>query len=343
MSQRWSLERAQQWGREHPWYYWANFLPSTAINQLEMWMGETFDAETIDRELGFAEAIGMNAMRVYLHDLVWANDRGGFFERIRQYLDIAAGRNIDTLFVIFDDCWLPDPVYGPQKSPEPCRHNPGWVQSPGRAIVRDPSRWAPLADYVADVLSMFGDDGRVLGWDLYNEPGNGHTGEEATQEEEADTHTLPLLTKVFEWARQADPSQPLTVGYWRPELEKITELSLSQSDILSFHCYEHPQKLIDAIGRMEAAADGRPIICTEYMARGMGSTFYTSLPILRAHHIGAINWGLVTGKSQTIYPWNWDESKGEPEIYFHDILRADGSFLYPAEESVIRAATDCAE
>ena len=163
MTARWSVEQAKQWRAQRPWYCGANFLPSTAINQLEMWMAETFDPETIDRELGFAQSLGMNAMRVYLHDLVWSNDRDGLFGRMRQYLDTAAGRSIDTLFVIFDDCWLPDPAYGPQKSPEPCRHNPGWVQSPGRATVRDPSRWAPLETYVTDVLTTFGDDkDRVL-------------------------------------------------------------------------------------------------------------------------------------------------------------------------------------
>ena len=339
MSQQWSLEQAQQWGREHPWYCGANFLPSTAINQLEMWMGDTFNAETIGRELGFAATMGMNCMRVYLHDLLFENEREGFCGRIGQYLDIAAGHGIDTLFVVFDDCWLPDPVYGPQKSPEPCRHNPGWLQSPGRAVVRDPSRWAPLEDYLKGVLEAFGDDSRILGWDLYNEPGNGHTGEADTMEDESQEFCLPLLTKVFEWAQQARPSQPLTVGHWKPELAAISELSLSQSDIISFHCYMAPAELIELMATMESAAAGRPILCTEYMARGMGSTFHTCLPLLRAHNIGAINWGLATGKSQTIYPWEWNASKGEPEIYFHDILWPDGSFLYPAEEQAIRAVT----
>jgi hypothetical protein len=304
-----------------------------------MWMGDTFDVETIERELGFAQELGMNAMRVYLHDLVWTHDRDGFFSRMRRYLDVAAGRGMDTLFVIFDDCWLPDPVYGPQKSPEPCRHNPGWVQSPGRSIVRDPGRWGPLETYLTDVLTTFGDDVRICGWDLYNEPGNGHTGEADTQEDSSERFCLPLLTNVFDWARAVDPSQPLTVGFWRAELKGISELSLSRSDIISFHCYLAPEGLIKDIARIEAAAEDRPILCTEYMARTMGSTFYTALPLLRAHDIGAINWGLVAGKSQTIYPWHWDESKGEPELHFHDVFRPDGSMLYPPEADAIRRVT----
>ncbi len=146
MGERWTVQQARQWRQDRRWYCGANFLPSTAINQLEMWMADTFDPETISRELGYAAGLGMNAMRVYLHDLVWKNDRDGLVDRMRQFLDIAAGHSIDILFVIFDDCWLPDPVYGVQKQPEPKRHNPGWVQSPGRAIVADPAQWAPLAE-----------------------------------------------------------------------------------------------------------------------------------------------------------------------------------------------------
>ncbi len=339
MSNRWSVEQARQWRAERPWYCGANFLPSTAINQVEMWMADTFDPETIDRELGYAESIGMNAMRVYLHDLVWKNDRDGFFDRMRQYLKIADSHGIATLFVIFDDCWLTDPTYGPQKSPEPERHNPGWVQSPGRAIMRDPSQWGPLQEYVTDVLTTFTGDDRILGWDLYNEPGNGHSGEEATIEEASEEYNLPLLTKVFAWAQAVRPSQPLTVGLWRSTLKQITELSATQSDIISFHQYESPQSVLDDIDRIEGLAEGRPILCTEYMARGMGNTFHTILPILRNHDIGAINWGLVSGKSQTIFPWHWTEGMGIPELLFHDVFNPDGTLLYPLEEASLRAAT----
>ena len=48
------------------------------INQMEMWQADTFDPVTIDRELGWAEEIGMNCMRVYLHHLIWETDKEGF-------------------------------------------------------------------------------------------------------------------------------------------------------------------------------------------------------------------------------------------------------------------------
>src|SRR5579883_3168989 len=57
---RWSAAKANKWYSEHKWICGANFLPSTAINQLEMWQADTFDSATIDRELGYAEKIGFN-------------------------------------------------------------------------------------------------------------------------------------------------------------------------------------------------------------------------------------------------------------------------------------------
>ena len=78
LASRWSVEQAQAWGINTPWLRGANFNPSTAINQLEMWQAETFDPQTIDRELGWAAGIGLNCMRVYLHHVAWEADKLGF-------------------------------------------------------------------------------------------------------------------------------------------------------------------------------------------------------------------------------------------------------------------------
>jgi hypothetical protein len=67
----WSVEKANTWYAKHKWINGSNFTPSTAINQLEMWQADTFDPLTIDRELGYAEGIGFNAMRVFLHSVAW--------------------------------------------------------------------------------------------------------------------------------------------------------------------------------------------------------------------------------------------------------------------------------
>lgn len=320
---------------DFPWRFGANFLPSTAVNQLEMWQADTFDPATIDRELGWAGAIGMRVMRVFLHDLAWAADPDGLRARLETFLGLAAAHEIAVMPVFFDDCSKTDALApGPQPAPRPFVHNSGWVQSPGDAVHRRPGEWGRLRDYVRDVLTAFGRDPRVVAWDLYNEPGN-LKGAAAR-----DDNSLDLVAAVFAWARAAAPAQPLTCGPWdfSPRFDALNRFLLDNSDVVSFHCYERPDVLRERVNHLRRAAGRRPLICSEYMARTNGSTFAGCLPVLRENAVTAINWGLVAGKSNTIYPWGWGPEKGEPPLWFHDVFKPDGTLLYPEEGAVFAAA-----
>ena len=327
----WDAQKAEVWYGRQGWLVGANFIPSTAINQLEMWQAETFDPKTIDRELGLAQSIGMNTMRVYLHYLPWQQDAAGFRKRMNQYLTIATKHRIKTIFVLFDDCWNPEPKLGPQPAPQPGVHNSGWVQCPGFNQVTDQTVWPVLENYVKDIIGTFSTDRRIVMWDIYNEPGN--SGQV--------NKTMPLLEKTFAWARAADPTQPLTCGVWNytPDFESLNKFSLQNSDITTFHHYENAESLIKLIADLRAKTDERPLVCTEYMARTQGSRFQTHLPIFNREDIGAINWGLVSGKSNTIFPWESKPGTPEPAVWFHDIFRADGKPYDPAETAFIRKTT----
>src|SRR5215207_5856293 len=106
-SEKWSEQKAKDWYAKQPWLVGANYVPATAINELEMWQAATFDPKRIDTELGWAESIGMNTMRVFLHDLVWKQDPAGFKKRIDTFLGIAAKHKIRPMLVLFDSVWDP--------------------------------------------------------------------------------------------------------------------------------------------------------------------------------------------------------------------------------------------
>jgi hypothetical protein len=340
---RWSETRAWEWQRSRPWRVGCNFTPSPAINQLEMWQPETFDPETIDRELGWLAALGMNSIRVFLHDLLWSPEPADFLQRVEQFLEIADRHGMTTLFVFFDSCWHPFPKAGLQPPPRPGIHNSFWVQSPGLAILRDPDAFVELEPYVTGVISHFRDDPRIEGWDLWNEPDNLNAGKDdyAAQDfgDEKGAVVLPLLERVFEWARSARPTQPLTSGVWGGDwsdpatMHPLHRFQVEASDVVSFHNYGSAGDMRKAIGYLKRY--GRPLLCTEYMARSTGNTFEAILPIFKEEKIGAYNWGAVAGKTQTIYPWSsWETppSSEEPVFWFHDILRPDGS-PYDARET----------
>jgi hypothetical protein len=349
-AQQWSEDKANAWYAQQTWLVGSNFIPADAINQLEMWQADTFDPQEIDKELAWAHAIGMNTMRVFLHDLLWQQDSAGFRQRIDTFLTIADKHHIKPIFVLFDSCWDPDPKLGPQHPPIPGVHNSGWVQSPGEKALRDPSQYPRLKTYVQGVVTAFATDKRVLAWDVWNEPSNGNDSSYGKDDPRNKAQlVLALLPQVFSWAREEHPEQPLTSGVWTGDwssldkMDAISRVQIQESDVISFHNYGWPEDFEQRIEWLKQFH--RPLICTEYMARGVGSTFDTILPIAKKDHVAAINWGFVAGKTQTYLPWDsWQRPYvlQQPPVWFHDIFHPDGKPYREREIEVIRELTNSA-
>lgn len=354
---QWPRARAAAWAAARPWYCGFNFLPSTAVNFLEMWHAATFDPRTIERELAWAADLGLNALRTNLPFLVWRHDRDGLLARLDTLLGIASGRGLAVVPCLFDDCGFggAEPVYGPQPDPIRGVHNSRAVASPGRAAVRDPGIWPDLERYVRDVVGAFASDRRVLFWDLYNEPGNGMVFtadglDDVSQDLQAHSHAL--MKGAFGWARSVEPSQPLSVAAWRtgPAGEGGDETfasatdqdALDLSDVLSFHAYLPMQRTERIIAGI--APRGRPMFCTEWMARAVASRIADQLELMRDRHVGCFHWGLVRGRTQTHLPWprellERDAADPDRSVWFHDLLEPDGTPYDPHEVAVIRTLT----
>ena len=333
---RWTEERAWQWHNKNGWMVGTNFNPSTSINQLEFWQEDTYDQETIERELEWSAELGMNMHRVYLHNLLWDQDSVGFLERVDNYLEISERKGIKTLLVLLDDVWHPIPKLGNQPEPIPFVHNSGWVQAPGSKILGDSSRHNELKNYIKGVITHFADDKRVMGWDLYNEPDNVSPDdpkypERGPEVKEKHIYSLSLLKKTFRWAREVNPSQPLTVGLWKDpvtwrnidSLSAIDRFAISNSDVISFHAYGSLEETMKKIEDLEQF--NRPLLCTEYLARGEQNTFQVILPLFKEKEVAAVNWGFVAGKTNTVFPWSSWQVKFDslPKIWHHDIYLPD--------------------
>ncbi|QDU58259.1 cellulase family glycosylhydrolase [Aeoliella mucimassa] len=346
-AQQWSVQQSQEWYEKQPWLVGCNFLPSTAINQIEMWQTSTWDKATIERELTWAQQLGFNSVRVYLHDVVYAHERQAFLDHIDRFLNICQQRGIRPILVLFDDCHYAKPEIGDQPDPIPGVHNSGWKQSPGYDITLayergelPDSEVKRLKDYVTTVLTHFKDDPRILAWDLYNEPGGSRS------------QSLRLLQDTWQWAWQVRPSQPLTAGVRGTSLPAARKLNAKNADIYSFHDYSSPKSFAKSVAEAIEQADGRPVFCTEYMARPKGSTFKACLPVFKKHKIACYNWGLVDGKSGT--KWSWGtrsigagdavptpkrdpaNAPSDPPLWFHDIFHPDGTPYIEAETDFIR-------
>lgn len=342
----WTKEQAQNWYKQQPWLVGCNYAPASAINQLEMWQAETFDTATINKELGWAASIGMNTIRVFLHDLLYQQDSTGFLNRMDVFLNIAQRHNIKVMFVLFDSVWDPFPKLGKQRDPKPHVHNSGWVQSPGVQVLQDSTQYPRLETYVKAVVKQFANDERVLVWDIWNEPDNVNPGSYGQFElKNKGLVVAPLLKNVFEWCRSVNPSQPLTSGIWmgnwsnHDSLKVWEKIQIEQSDVISFHNYDAAEELEKRIQFLQRY--GKPLLNTEYMSRGNGSFFEGSLPVFKKYNVAAYNWGLVAGKTNTIYPWDsWSKQyTAEPELWFHDVFRQDGTPYRQTEVDFIKTIT----
>ena len=323
---QWSQQKANAWYATQPWPSGCNYIPSTAVNQIEMWQSESFDPATIDKELGWAQELGFTTMRVFLSSVVWKNDPAGFKKNMEKFLTISSGHKIRPIFVFFDDCWKPESAIGKQDEPKPGVHNSGWVQDPSVSLRKDTTKlYAGLQKYVKDVLKTFRKDDRILMWDLYNEPGNGGHG----------ISSLSLLRNVFKWAREVNPVQPLTAGVWTFDCVELNVFQIENSDVVTYHNYSNEKEHSIWINLLKIK--NRPMICTEYMARRNDSKFQNIMPLLKKYNVGAINWGFVSGKTNTIFAW--DEPKPnekEPVLWFHDILRKDKTPFDQNEIDIIK-------
>lgn len=304
-----------------------NYVPGYAVNSTDQWQAASFDLARIKSELEWARDIGFNACRVFLPFLVWEADPDGLLERMEAFLEVAARCGLKTLPILFDDCAFAgkEPYLGRQEEAIPGVHNSGWTPSPGPTRALDPASWSGLRDYVLSVVGRFGQDARIVAWDVYNESGNS----------EAGTKILPLLREAFAWVRECEPVQPLTGAYWSPEQDEINAFLLGSSDLISFHDYEPLDKTTSLVEKLVALE--RPLWCTEWMRRDNQNRFESHLPFFQSQNIGCFFWGLVNGATQTHFPWNSPPHAPAPQLWFHDLLRSDGKPHIPEEVALIRS------
>ena len=317
---RWTEEKANEWQEKTGWLFGFNYVPSTAVNSTEMWQKETYDRETIKRELALGAETGYNSCRVFLQYLVWENERAGFLETFGDFCEIAHKSGISVMPILFDDCAFAgkEPYLGKQDEPISGVHNSGWTPSPGMSIAGNAGKEQELRDYAKSVVGSFKESKDIVIWDLYNEPIiNGQI-------------SKALLEKAFLWARDTHPSQPLTVGIW--QFQEYDLKFAEMSDIISYHDYgsiEDSKKKIDTLKQ-----NNRPVICTEWLLRHGGNGFETHLPMFASKTSGAYNWGLICGKTQTNL--HWGTTDANPEIWQHDLYYSDGRPHNAAEIDFIK-------
>lgn len=245
----WELQDTWEWYEKLPWLAGMNYLPRTAVNFVEMWDESTFDPQVIEEELRWAaDKLGYNTLRTNLPMVLYEHDATGLTKRVNKFLRIAARCGFVVALVPLDDCEFSgrNPQAGKQPEPIPNLHNSQAIGSPGRKITSDPSQWFRVEEYIRYVVRTWGQDPRVFLLDLYNEPGNPWVfSPEGTivvdNVEHYEICALQLMERVFTWAREEKPRQPLTVSAWHSKYPKRVQVFLTFLAAFSFvvKCQTH--------------------------------------------------------------------------------------------------------
>ena len=348
-STRMSAKGVQKRTAKLPFLFGPNYVSANCGSQLHFWSPEGFRPDIIDKELALAEELGINTLRVFLHDLHFKHDRKGFETRINEFLDITAAHKMRPMFTLFDSCWDPEPVLGHYPPPIPGKHNSRWVQSPGVTILADTKLFAALQPYVEWYVGSVVSDPRALPIaDLWNEPDHGGLGTGWMEEYNRSALVAPYLLQTFQWARKINQDIMLTSGIWNghPHPPKGHESGRNEveivqracSDLPSFHSYGTPGEFAERIDWLEIDDEGnkRAVLCSEWMKRGnepgTSNTIENLLPLQKERLMGSMIWGLFSGLTQTDIPW----SGVITGIPYHDLFGHDGKLYYPAEGALIQ-------
>ena len=358
MSGIWSREQACDWYNNRPWLRGCNFMSSIDANRVEQWQELDFEEhmKVADAELKLAADTGFNTIRLVMEIAVWDAEHDSYMKHLEHYLETAWKYGISSMIVFGNDCMPPkDENWKPVKTGvQTCdwgyhggrkysQH--GRFAQMGYHLLDEPEYEHKFYDMEAEIIDKYKDDPRVCIWDLYNEPGNSHR----------DSVTMPHLKKYYETAWEIRPSQPLTSGAWRDltkgygGLSEVEKYVLDNSDIISFHNYGDYLTNIKILRFLKTL--GRPIICTEWLCRGLHNTVQEIYPLFYLEKVGCYNWGFVAGKYQTYEPWEsiWaDYAAGGARDFdftkwFHDLYRPSYRPYDPHEIDLIKEVNRLAD
>lgn len=329
MEARWPVAKAEEYMKPYGAIKGVNYVPSYCASYIEMW--HHFNEQVILKELRWAKKAGLNSLRIFVAACQWESRREIVKARLDQFLDYAKELGFSVMLTLQPNTYmLPGNDLGPEEDPfilkfRPGVHDGGWIYK-GAKIFDCNGQWVEdkegIGAFVTDIVSCYKDDPRVAFWDLYNECHEGN---------------VALMEYCFAKAREVNPMQPLT-ACWR---------AFEISDVTTFHCYVRPHQEIDkewpGIHEFNfeqeserALNTGRPVLCTECLARTFGNDLDVILPHYSRDHIGFYIWGLVAGTAQYHFPWGWPEGSPEPRRWFHCIYYPDGTAFDDKEIELLR-------
>ena len=302
----------------------ANYTPAGCVNAVQLW--HEFPAEVIQRELAAAkEHFGITSLRVYLHNIPFDAEKDRFLQRIEEFLALCDRHGIKPGFVFFDDCWNHEGITLRSRPPVKGRHNGRWAACP-QDVQRTEEKLPELKRYIQDVVRAHRRDGRVLWWEIYNEP------------RMKSDYSARLRKLGYRWAKEVGPIQPV-ICCWddSPETDVVDAHNYGNN----FSAWDRQADLNPRKGTVftEAGArwfaprrsNGEPIEVIDWLQRRKAAGKYVPGVYLC--------WELMVGNSNCRWYWGTKDGTPEPTIPWCGLMWPDCTPVSLAEAEAVRHYT----
>lgn len=272
----------------------AIYLPARAYNPWQMW--HEYDEAVMDRDMGYAERVGLNAIRTWASYERWNEDQEATAASLESALDVCAAHGIRVLLSLFENCGIP---FSSRAAREKDPLKAMDLISPAPSIIENSSEWEAPRRFVRWFMDRYANDERLVAIEVMNEP--------SYRDE-----NLRFVLDMLHTARQRRGAVPLTIGTATEDVWKNLIFVAEGSEILQFHA-NFPSSL-DEFDRVLAEAKlvervlGRPVWLTEWQRlreKGsgwrddpihpdeIGPGLATLAPLVRKHRIGSFFWSLM--------------------------------------------------
>ncbi len=284
-----------------------NYTPSTATNDISFW--RDYDEALVERELTYAQRLGLNSARVFLAYVVWEREPEAFARRLTHFVRAAYARGITTMPVVWDSCFSEvEPTYEADIN--------DWIPNPGVMNLGE-QFWPKGEQYCQALVETLRDEPGLLMWDVMNEPLITSWIFNAGAEKAQRMETLWTFVRHFcEVFKKLDPAHDTTVGVHTSEnLAVIGEAS----DVLSFHDYSPTR---EAIGKMldlgleYGRKLGKAVFVSEISCLARANPYDVTIQACMERGLGWFTWELMIGKSM------WRD--------IHGIVYPDGTVRDPS-------------
>lgn len=242
----------------------ANYRGAGAANTTDYWLH--YGAAETERDLGYADRLQLNQLRVFVNHASWQADPAGFRKNLVGLLRACNRHHIGLMITVGD--------------------TQSFIGQDG-AINRDQIR-----ELITDLVGAIGDEPALAFWDASNEPDYNPPGSPRDRQEKR----FEIARLIASTLHELDKKTPVTIGV---ASERNMETLADAADVLSFHDYLSTRHAIAAdIARAKdfAAKSSKQVMNTEIGCIARANPYDVTLEEHMKAHVGWYIWELMITK-----------------------------------------------